>query len=151
MDYLTNGEDGIDFINIFSKGKTSLGRFLSNFAHSPIEFQGRKFGSIEAVWYWYTTDSEEVVSLYGYNAKSAGKEKTKIREIDEQLIKDAIDIKLKTYPERMRELAESSLPLCHFYQYGTLRKDGGYRWIVEHIEERRKLLKEYYKITSTSL
>jgi len=39
--------DGVTHINIYSKGKTSLDRALSNFAHTPIETVDGKFASIE--------------------------------------------------------------------------------------------------------
>ena len=45
--------DGIDHINVYSKGKTVLGRALSNFSYSRIRipFLGT-FLSVEAFWYW---------------------------------------------------------------------------------------------------
>ena len=30
-------KDGIDHINIYSKGKTELGKYLSNFTYAPIK------------------------------------------------------------------------------------------------------------------
>lgn len=45
-------KDGVDHINIYSKGKTSLGRFLSNFAQADIETEDGNFASIEGYWYW---------------------------------------------------------------------------------------------------
>lgn len=45
-------KDGIDHINIYSKGKTALGKFLSNFTQCDVETKHGEFGSIEAYWYW---------------------------------------------------------------------------------------------------
>lgn len=42
--------DGIDHINIYSKGKTTLGRMLSNFACTPFTHpEDGKFASIEDI------------------------------------------------------------------------------------------------------
>lgn len=45
-------KDGIDHINIYSKAKTALGLFLSNFAQCDLETEDGEFSSIEAYWYW---------------------------------------------------------------------------------------------------
>lgn len=47
-------KDGIDHINVYSKGKTALGRFLSNFAETDLETKDGHFASVEAYWYWLT-------------------------------------------------------------------------------------------------
>lgn len=47
-------KDGIDHINVYSKGKTALGRFLSNFAQVDLETKNGNFSSVEAYWYWLT-------------------------------------------------------------------------------------------------
>ena len=59
MKIFTPSTDGIDHINIYSKGKTSLGRWLSNFAKSPIETEDGHFDSIEGYWYWYWLSSKD--------------------------------------------------------------------------------------------
>lgn len=48
-------EDGVTHINIYSKGKTELGRMLSNFTSFPIELDGQRFNSIEGVWFYFAT------------------------------------------------------------------------------------------------
>ncbi len=50
-------KDGVDHINIYSKGKTSLGRFLSNFVQADIETEDGDFASVEGYWYWLTCPS----------------------------------------------------------------------------------------------
>jgi hypothetical protein len=40
-------KDGIDHINVYSKGKTPLSRFLSNFAEADLETEDGNFASIE--------------------------------------------------------------------------------------------------------
>lgn len=49
---IDHNKDGIDHINIYSKGRTALGRFLSNFAQAEIETEDGEFASIEGYWYW---------------------------------------------------------------------------------------------------
>ncbi len=67
-------EDGITHINIYSKGKTELGRLMSNFALSPFSVpQHGEFKSIEGYWYWLSTGDESLRDLYGYEAKKAGR------------------------------------------------------------------------------
>lgn len=149
---IIEGKDGETHINIYSKGLTELGRWLTNFSHTPIEIDGILFGSVESYFYYLLTNDVSIAPLYGYQAKSRGKEIIKggEKQIDIELIKKAIDIKLKTYPDKMKELAESSLPLCHYYEYGVgtdkKRIDAGYEWITEHFELRKKQLKQYYGI-----
>lgn len=143
--------DGIDHINIYSKGQTELGRWLTNFAHSPIEIpEHGKFSSIEGYWYWLGSKDERLRSLFGYEAKKLG-ESLSIEEINgfEGYIQKAIDIKLKSDRERLNEFIGSFLPFDHYYVFGGVRKDAGYKWIVEHFENRRKLLKEWKSKTSS--
>lgn len=103
------GIDGVDHINIYSKGKTSLGRWLTNFAYSPfiIEINGEhhQFVSIEGLWYWILTGDDSLKSCYGYDAKSRGKEILKQLKTTKQprfhkedIIKKAIDEKIKNNP-----------------------------------------------------
>lgn len=145
---IIEGEDGITHINIYSKGKTELGRWLSNFAYSPfileIEEEHHQFASIEGLWYWYTTGQDVLKDMYGHQAKIRGKKYDKLRDIDSELICRALDEKLKNHPTVMKDFAYTRLPLCHYYEYDGKKVDAGYEWIVEHLEKRRKQLREYY-------
>ena len=110
--------DGIDHINIYSKGRTSIGRFLSNFAQADIETDDGDFASIEGYWYWLllpmelnscSSDISEddissflekkkiLHSVFGYDAKNIGKrllDRYGRRLTDEQVDND-IDFKSK--------------------------------------------------------
>jgi len=141
---IIEGEDGVTHINIYSKARTSLGRWLSNFTDSRFTLDGIEYGSIEGLWFSYTTGQEHIRMLHGFKAKQEGAKFEKIREIDEDLVRRAIDEKLRNNPDKMRELAESDLKLCHYYEYAGKRVDAHYEWLVEHFETRRKQLKEHY-------
>ena len=141
--------DGVHHINVYSKGKTEIGRWLSNFSYSPIQTKNGNFKSIEGYWYWITTLNDRLRELHGFPAKKLGKESEKILEVSDEIfkqkIKDAIDIKLKINPKWVAE--KVNLPLTHYYEYGGKRiEKQEYNWITEHIEMRVNQLKEYYKL-----
>ena len=41
--------DGVHHINVYSKSKTEIGRWLSNFSYSPIQTKDGDFESIEGI------------------------------------------------------------------------------------------------------
>lgn len=142
-----NPMDGITHINIYSKGKTELGRYLSNFTYSPIEIDNITFNSIEAYWYYLLTGEVNLCSLHGFKAKQEGKKLNKIREIDDDFInkiKSALDKKIKASPDFMKLFYKSSLPFKHYYMYGDKVVEAGYEWICEHFELRRDQLKKHF-------
>jgi hypothetical protein len=148
---IPEGIDGQNHINIYSKGKTLLGKWLTNFAYSPITIpEHGKFASIEAYWYWLSCEDDNLRHLNGFTAKQEGKRILSSRcdgllyqrDNFNELICKAIDIKLKSNMDMLYELHDSTLPLVHYYEYGGKRVDAGYEWIVDHIESRRQLLKE---------
>lgn len=144
---IIKGKDGITHINVYSQGDTTLGTWLSNFSYSPICIPGDgEFKSIEGYWYWLSSKDERLRELIGFEAKKLGRSLEKKYIIDdfEAKIKLAIDIKIKSNSDMMKELYESTLPFCHYYSYGGKRKDAGYDWIIEHIEDRRSLLKNHF-------
>lgn len=139
--------DGIHHINIYSKGTTEIGRWLSNFSECSIEVVEGNFKSVEGYWYWLSTYNDHLRNLHGFSAKKLGKESKKMNDIEpvafRKKICDAIDFKLKT---RARDVANINLPLQHYYDYGGKRVyKKEYDWITEHIEIRIKQLKEYYE------
>ena len=139
-------EDGITHINVYSKGKTALGQFLTNFSYSPVETEDGHFDSIEGYWYWLGTNEEgkeELRHLYGFNAKKLGRE---LRADDWQegneefanKIRKAIKIKLETYPLVVQRLKEINLPLKHYYVFGgkVVEPENG-KWVVEYLDSFR--------------
>lgn len=139
-------EDGITHINIYSKGTTVLGCWLSNFTRYRIETEDGLFESIEGYWYWLGCKDPRLRSAYGYEAKKLGRELGAADwlpgEEFKRKIKKALRTKIlssKTYSDRLRE---STLPLTHYYVYGDKQifvpeAD----WIIEEIEAIRRELK----------
>lgn len=147
---IIEGEDGVTHINIYSKAKTDLGKWLSNFTHEPFTMPHKgEFNTIEGYWYWLQCGDNRLRTLNGFKCKELGKQL-----IDEKSsalppkfvdnIKAALDLKLKVNNTRPHQFSESYLPFCHYYEYGGKRVDSGYEWIVEHFEDRRKLIKDYF-------
>lgn len=142
---IIEGQDGITHINIYSKGETSLGRYLSNFSKTPFVCEEGKFESIEGYWYWLGTRDDRLRKLSGYSAKQLGKSLPRMVDVDnfESKIKKAIVCKLKNNPYILKGLIESELPFAHYYMFGSYRKDAGFDWLVEFFEELRMKAKEY--------
>lgn len=141
--------DGVHHINIYSKGKTEVGRWLSNFTYCPIQTENGWFNSVEGYWYWIITLNDKLRELDGFPAKKLGKESEKIMslsdEVFQQKICKAIDLKLKRNSKWVAE--QCNLPLRHYYDYGGKRiEKQEYNWITEHIQERVNQLREHYKL-----
>jgi hypothetical protein len=129
--------DGIEHVNIYSKGATAVGRWLSNFTFAPFECEDGKFASIEGYWYWLSCKDDRLRSAYGFAAKKLGRE---LRGADWQdsaefkrKICAAIQAKINTRPEVKAWLAKNTLPLLHYYVFNGMVKDETKRahWILE--------------------
>lgn len=147
-------QDGISHINIYSQGKTPLGKWLSNFAHEPIQTEEGVFASIEGYWYWLGIPPESrrfCISLHGdagFQAKRNGDAYRarygKYEDDDfEEKIKEALYLKLKANQKMARALWRSHpLPFEHYYVYGTVVRDAGYKWLLDIWTEFRDKLVE---------
>jgi hypothetical protein len=146
--------DGIDHINIYSKGRTKLGRWLSNFTKQPIETRDGHFDSIEGYWYWLLTDYEDhfveaeerekLRLLSGWKAKEAGRKllekcgrskefpfEWEASEFRAKII-DAFILKLKEDIYMASALAYNTKPLTHYYVYGEkVVTPGGCGWMID--------------------
>ena len=142
--------DGIDHINIYSRGKTELGGFLSNFAYSP--FNHPKFGSfntVEGFWHWLKTGKkhDEFRILSGMDSKKLSRKlEGSFPENFKKTIKEAILLKIESNEKFKQLLKESTLPLTHYYYYGDevthkiITPDNS-KWLINYIEDIRKYLK----------
>ena len=134
-------EDGITHLNVYSQGRTELGRLLSNFAHTPffLESEGR-FQSVEGYWYWLLTGDDALRSMYGVSAKYQGRNAPLIRTQDPtvQELRKAYAAKLKAHPKIQELLRECKLPLTHYYVYdGRIVEPRGVQWTVALWEDFR--------------
>lgn len=143
-------QDGITHINIYSKGKTNLGQFLTNFAHSPITTGDGNFVSVEGYWYWLSNRQEAMRTVFGWNAKKTGKSYFRIIQLTEQefqsKIREVCWIKIHSNPAMLNLFKESVLPFTHYYVFSNnVVKDAGYKWITEMWELFRTYIKNDYK------
>lgn len=143
-------EDGITHINIYSKGKTELGKLLTNFAHTPVKLPEGLFQSLEGYWYWLLSkqdeDAEALKQQFGFRAKHLGRQlkiedwPSKVRQNDFKIkFKKAMELKIQQHPKIAEMLKQSTLPFEHYYSYGggwgvppkvvTVK---GADWIIQH-------------------
>ena len=144
---IDHNQDGISHINVYSKGRTELGRLLSNFANTPFMHPAHgKFASVEGYWYWLSCKEDTLKELYGYKAKKVGRELGGEDWLDDAAFRmnvcTAITCKLEQNPYISKMLAETDLPLVHYYLFGNnynpkviVPSQG--LWIINHIESIR--------------
>lgn len=145
--------DGVDHVNVYSEGRTELGRLLSNFAHTPFTVPGDgMFGSVEAYWYWLQCDDpgarERLRPLYGYRAKQTGRalrvpDYGRVHDLAfRRAIARAIREKIRQTPRLTAMLARSTLPFAHYYVYdGKVVVPANNEWILEAIAYYRDRLR----------
>lgn len=154
---LNPDKDGETHINIYSKGKTELGKLLTNLANTPFDYDGQHFGSVEALWYWLLSDKKRMdfIPLNGFEAKKMSKtlsqeERVEIDDAFRSEICEGFRCKLRCNKNIVKMLFESELPFTHYYYYG---KDGNYKimdlpqhkWQCDEYEKLRSIIKEFYK------
>ena len=155
---LNPDKDGIDHINIYSKGKTELGRMLTNFSKFNVYTKDGWFMSIEGYWYWMSIEPceerEILRQCYGFKAKQVGREilKTKKPAWDddfEHKILLAIWYKFRRNTHLLTpEYWE--LPFRHYYNFNGKIIDvtEKYQWMVDGITKMRDCLVEDMKTKS---
>ncbi len=146
-------QDGISHLNVYSKGKTELGRYLSNFANSPFQHNGCWFMSVEAGWFVYKlqkvaknypndvdyiNDLYSLTKLYGFKAKFEGRRLLEkwsaenVADIPKKVLKQLYLKKLEYNPEILSLLLENELPLVHYYvAKGNFVDASKYNWTVD--------------------
>ncbi len=111
--------DGIDHINIFSRGKTELGRILSNFAETPFSYDGIDYNSVEGALFYYRTGDKRFINLYGSEAKILGESLKAARKEKPELIRKWLWAKLNFNPGIKEKLLNNFLPFSHYYIFGN--------------------------------
>jgi hypothetical protein len=147
-------QDGITHINVYSKGATPLGKFLSNFAPIPVvtEEDG-EFLSVEGYWYWLLCDPkpsrDQLRKLYGFQAKNVGRMLSTNKnwptdgnvEFQNKIL---YAIKYKILNSAfLEEFKNSTLPFAHYYVFAgkVVDTDRG-KWMLEFLESFRTLLRD---------
>lgn len=139
-------EDGVTHVNVYSQGKTELGKFLSNFARTPIETPEGRFESIEGYWHYLglpaNSGREQLKNLYGAEARKVGQELrkkygTERRDDFKDKIREAIVTKLETYKDKWINDDLRFYPLEHYYvSNGAIRDQRKqFGWLTDMIEE----------------
>lgn len=116
-------QDGITHINFYTRGATRLGRLGTNLADVPVHHpvHGR-FRSAEGLWYYLKTgrSHEELRSMDGFQSKAFGRGLPTVwYEQFQEDFKVALEWKFENHPELKQLLTESTLPLEHYYYYGS--------------------------------
>jgi len=141
--------DGVNHINVYSKGYTELGRFLSNFTRCTITTEDGRFESVEGYWYWLGNQRPEMIGLSGVNAKKIGRTFPKVNILNDdefkRKIREACWVKIHTSPRMLDVFKESVLPFKHYYVFGGETKYAGYEWLMEMWEYFRAYIKNGYK------
>lgn len=139
---LTPQNDGITHFNVYSRGRTPIGRFLSHFQYHPMQTNDGYFESMEGYWYWLSVRNDELRNVSGHDAKRLGDHLRTLQRGTPLVIKDfnervllATSIKLETMPESLKDkLLSSRLPLVHAYTNGNRYSlQSSMDFVIKHI------------------
>jgi hypothetical protein len=143
--------DGLNHVNVYSKGNTVLGRLLSNFAETQVVLGINTFASVESWWYWIKmnninaasmfplfTDEQmaEVMTIPGNGAKSyfrkLYKDDSASFSPNKEQFKEICRAKLEQHPNVTELLLKNDLPLRHYYvMFEKVIEIGDYLWTLD--------------------
>lgn len=145
-------KEGVDHINIYSKSKLYLGRFMSNFFKWGFVHDGKNFGSIEHWWYYQLTNHPVCLdsSRAAYEVKKEMQEWIKENgvkgDIDRNILKQLLKAKLMGYSKGvLLHFLLNDLPFTHYYVYSGRVVQAREQFLVEIWEEIRKEMREELK------
>jgi hypothetical protein len=114
-------QDGEDHINVWTKGKTRLGRLLTNPADLPVTHpKYGMFRTMEGLWFYLKTGMihEDLRAMNGFEARRVGMTfKTVWFQDFMDEIKIGIRCKIEQHAELRELMEESILPFEHYYVY----------------------------------
>lgn len=149
-------EDGDKHINIWTKGKTSVGRKLSNLSpHGFLHEDHGWFECLEGYWYWLATGCkhEQFKSMNGWEAKSIGSKMDRVEMPDFQVrFKEGMRLRLEQNQALRQELVTSTLPFEHYYVYGdhdtgkVVDVKARHQWQLDFYDEYRKAAQMDHKV-----
>lgn len=115
-------DDGTTHCNIWTKGRTSLGRKLSNLSRYGFLHEDHGwFECLEGYWYWLATGCrhEQFKQMHGFDAKSVGSKMERVEMPDfQERFKEGMRLRLEQNADIRNELLNSTLPFEHYYVYG---------------------------------
>lgn len=141
------GKDGIDHINVYSKGQTELGRLLSNFAHTPFWPENKpedRYESVEGWWYWYSTGMkhDSLKRLFGFEAKKVGRSYSSVQTPTKEVLVKVYSRKIECNPQIQKMLVTSTLPFTHYYAFGGKIVETKWEWTGALWNEVREIYRE---------
>jgi hypothetical protein len=149
--------DSIDHINVYTRGRTRLGRAMSNLSDCNIDHPRHGlFRTLEGLWYYLKTGSNDdwYRLMSGYDCRKRGKTGTTVWNTNfHRDFKIGMVLKILSNPLLMEELKESTLPFTHYYFFGKtpdklkLMVPKGHEWQMEFWESMRRQLKEGKDLT----
>ncbi len=140
-------DDGHTHVNIYSRGHTPLGRWMSNFAETPFMHpEDGPFKSVEGYWYWLTTGDDHLRELVGLEAKLYGRDLPVMKVLGpaefQRKIRLALEAKCAAYPEHLAQLRRvpKEKPLTHYYMIRgqTRMSPKEHAWLVDLWEDIRR-------------
>lgn len=154
-------KDGVDHINIYSKGKTSLGRALTNMFQFTFEYNGCTFHSVEQAWHYFKfldinpLVAQHILSLENsydclkYARANSVPETVAFVQTDafRNRIKDVIITRLQADDALRVQLKNSVLPFKHYFVYGAdavRDQSDKYSWLIQIFEDLRTELQFEY-------
>lgn len=143
-------DDGVTHINLYTRGRTLLGRMASNLSDCHIEHpRYGRFRTLEGLWYYLKTGKQHEYfrDLNGFECRKKGKDlKMKWDQDFQRDFKVGIICKLLAHDDLRKLLIESELPLTHYYCYGKapnflMMVPSGHEWQIEFWSDMRTKLK----------
>lgn len=144
---ITPANDGVDHVNVYSKGQTELGRLLSHYSAVGFELDGRRYASVESFWMvtrmtsanqaaeiYSAIEISTAASLPGYKAKEflRGLGRDSGQPPSESQLRRAYEARFAAMPRLKELLIQCDLPLAHYYVYGTKAVDAApWGWTAE--------------------
>jgi len=147
-------QDSINHINISSRGRTFLGRFLSYNKRCHLSLPEGVFQSVGGYWYYLTTREKDprLFEVHGWETELLAtqlsplprKQQLSPTELQAKL-KKALDQKIKWSEYWKEEFTDSTLPFLYYHldaEGNVVDESRKYRWLLNHLEARRTLLQQ---------
>lgn len=140
-------QDGINCINIYSKGMTPLGKSLSNWSECNITISLGKFRTLEGLIFYLGSFDEKFRKMSGAEAKAAKEKLTRNIKLPEDIFKrfviEAMWAKVNGDKDLKQAIKESALPFVHYYNYsGKKQFVPNWDWQIQEWEKIRQQLKD---------